>query len=102
MTKNNTAKKNETSNAANASSAANTQHHQAPHRPGVFTWLELRTHDVKKTARVLGEVVGWNISTMSMGPGADYTLASTKSGPVAGIVPLESKKEQAHAITYVS
>lgn len=106
MTKN-TAKKNETSSAANAANAANgnaanTQHQQAPHRPGVFTWLELRTHDVNKTARILGEVVGWNISTMPMGPGADYTLASTKSGPVAGIVPLESKKEQAHAITYVS
>jgi predicted enzyme related to lactoylglutathione lyase len=93
MAKNNTAKKLTTPSAAP----------KAAHRPGAFTWLELRTSDVAKTARILGEVVGWNISTMPMPPeaGGDYTLASSKSGPVAGIVPLE-KGAHAHAIAYVS
>lgn len=94
MTKNSTAKKIET--------PAHPQ--QAAHRPGVFTWLELRTNDVAKTARILGEVVGWSISSMPMPPeaGGAYTLASTKSGAVAGIVPLAKGQQHPHAIAYVS
>jgi uncharacterized protein len=93
--------KNNTATAKKIETPAHPQ--QAAHRPGVFTWLELRTNDVAKTARILGEVVGWNISSMPMPPeaGGAYTLASTKSGAVAGIVPL-AKGQQPHAIAYVS
>lgn len=82
---------------------AQTQNHATQnitHKPGTFIWLEVRTKDVQKTARIMSEVAGWKISTMPMGD-FDYTLASTQHGPIAGIVPLE-KGQRAETITYVS
>lgn len=95
MAKNNTAKKIETSAS---SKPVHVEH--APHRPGVFTWMEIRTSNVDKTARLMGEVAGWKISEIPM-PGFSYTLASTKNGAIAGIVPLQPG-QAAQAITYVS
>jgi predicted enzyme related to lactoylglutathione lyase len=75
-----------------------TQEKKAEHQPGKFVWFEVRTPTPSKTAKFFSEVVGWNISTMQMGEGAPYTLASTKSGPVAGVV----EDARAAFVSYVS
>src|SRR5262245_40127320 len=73
------------------------QEKKAAHRPGTFVWFEVRTPTPDKTAKFFSDVVGWNISTMQLGT-EPYTLASTKSGPVAGVV----KSDRAEFVSYVS
>ena len=70
----------------------------SPYREGAFVWFEVRTPNPEKAAKFFGDVVGWDISQMEMGPGMKYTLASTTSGNVAGIV----KADKAELISYVS
>jgi predicted enzyme related to lactoylglutathione lyase len=65
---------------------------------GKFVWFEVRTPTPEKTAKFFTDVVGWNISSMQMGEGEPYTLASTKNGPVAGVV----KSDRAEFVSYVS
>ena len=71
---------------------------RAAHRPGAFVWIEVRTPTPEKSAQFFSEVVGWKISHEQMGPGMEYTLASTKNAPVAGVV----KGERPELIAYVS
>lgn len=49
-------------------------------RTGTFVWRELMTPDTAKSIRFYGELFGWNVKEVPMGPGETYNLIHRANG----------------------
>lgn len=49
-------------------------------RTGTFVWRELMTPDTAKSVRFYGELFGWSVKEVPMGPGETYNLIHRASG----------------------
>src|SRR5438094_10590822 len=54
---------------------------------GSFYWNELMTHDVEKTKRYYGDVLGWAFDAMPM-PDGTYWVAKMGAKSVGGVFPM--------------
>ncbi len=73
---------------------------------GMVHWSELISNDVEASKSFYVEVFGWDIETMPMPSGVDYTIFKSNGAPVAGMIPLSCttapKTTPNHWFTYFS
>ncbi len=54
---------------------------------GMVHWTELVSNDVDTSKKFYAEMFGWDIETMPMPSGVDYTIFKLNGAPVAGMIP---------------
>lgn len=55
---------------------------------GMVHWNELISKDVETSKKFYVEMFGWEIETMPMPSGVDYTVFKSNGAPVAGMIPM--------------
>jgi uncharacterized protein len=69
--------------------------------PGKFVWFELYTRDAKRAQAFYGEVLGWKVSPMPMGPDYTYEMMTVGDDMIGGYAEPTGDR-QPHWISYVS
>ena len=54
--------------------------------PGIISWNELVSRDAGGSKKFYSQLFGWDVETMSMGPGAEYTMMKVGGRPAAGLI----------------
>jgi len=71
---------------------------------GAISWTELRTSDVAAAKKFYGELLGWQMKDMNMGPGMSYTTYGVDGQDMGGIAtyPPGVTDMTPHFISYVT
>jgi len=69
--------------------------------PGKFVWFEHVSTGAKKAQAFYGEVLGWKVSSMSMGD-FTYDMAALGDSMIAGYAAPASERQSPHWIAYAS
>ena len=72
--------------------------------PGIVSWNELVSRDADGSKQFYSQLFGWKIETMTMGPGAEYTMMKAGERPAAGLIrmPAEAGPAPTMWMSYVT
>jgi uncharacterized protein len=72
------------------------------YRHGTFTWYELVTTDIARAKGFYGELFGWKVEALNMGPGMTYDLVKLGEASIAGFTPPQMEGVPPHWLPYIS